>query len=157
MATTGNITKSYEAAGISKATAARIMADSRFHAAVFRYRQAQLSSEGGGLAYAVLREIMTERTILADGSPGPYVAPVQERRQAAVAVLRLAGHTEALGAALAQAATATALADLSEEQLREHVRTAEAALAALRATAPAASSPDVLDVAPDQPEVSSLL
>lgn len=131
--------------------------DAKLVAQVFRVRQAQLSSEGGGLAYAVLREIMTERTILADGSPGPYVAPVQERRQAAVAVLRLAGHTEALGAALAQAATATALADLTEEQLREHVRTAEAALAALRATAPAASGGDVLDVTPDPPEVSSLL
>jgi hypothetical protein len=115
------------------------LSDPRFILAVWKERQIRLSGEGAGLAYKVLVDIMTGEGV-----------PISEKRQAAMAVLRLGGHNDATAAQVVANQTLTVLQDLSEDQLAGHIAEAQAALTALQA-------PDPPAVTTDSPDYPSLI
>jgi len=140
-AVTGSLLRASDAALISTVTGKKWLRDPRFVAAVFAERQTRLSGEGASVGYATLLEMCREK----DAITGRYVYPASERRQAALALLRLGGHSEAIAAQAAQGQVVAALHELTEDQLRAHIASAGATLAALSAPVAPAVAPDPAD------------
>lgn len=130
-AVTGDAAESALVSGVNIRTANRWLSDPKVVFSVFKERQMRLTSEGAGLAYKVLVDIMTGESV-----------PISEKRQAAMAVLRLGGHNEATAAQVVANQTLTVLQDLSEDQLAGHIAEAQAALLALQAPHPPDVTPD---------------
>lgn len=130
-AVTGDCSAAAEKHGINQRTANGWLTDPKVIFSVFKERQMRLSAEGAGLAYKVLVDIMTGEGV-----------PIAEKRQAAVAVLRLGGHNEATAAQAVSQQALTVLQDLSEDQLSAHIAQAQSALLALQAPDAPRDTPD---------------
>jgi hypothetical protein len=130
-ATSGNVRAACTEAGISYESGRNWLRDPGFVSEVTKYRQRALAVDAAGIAYGVLVEIMVKAETDPDGRL-VYYAPVSERRQAAKTVLELAGHTPALGEALAKISEVAALHDLTEEQLEAHIKAGQELLGNLR-------------------------
>jgi len=143
-AVTGSLPKASEAALVSTVTGRKWLRDPRFVAAVFAERQTRLSGEGSSLGYATLIEICSA---MVEGEK-KFLYPASERRQAALSLLRLGGHSEAMAAQHAMGSAVAALHELTEDQLRAHIASAGATLLALEAPSrplPPAVAPDMAD------------
>jgi hypothetical protein len=119
---------------------------------VIKKRQIEISGRIASLSLQALVEIVTEREPFADEyGRKPYTYPAAVRAKIALELLRLGGHSEAYAAHIADSDRQAALHELTEEQLAAHVAEASRLLATLQ------DKPSAPAVAPDPPDIASLL
>lgn len=133
--------------GVSTQTGAQWLLDGKVREAVLFERQNAITLQAGGVSYHALVEIVTKQRADFDTSDDPYVYPGALRAKVATDLIRLAGHTEAAGAAMLQSQRVARLDELSEDQLAAHIAEAQRLLSA----SPASGD------APSEDEIASLL
>ncbi len=147
-----SLTKAARKTGVSITSANTWSREPGADNALILARQRHLQRTGAGIVYRRLIDIVNKRK--RNASPDdddPFVYPASVRAKVGLDLLRIAGHTEAAGAALLDSSRTAALHELTEEQLRAHISAAQSTLASL---APPTDAPAE---APDSPDLSSLL